>query len=647
MFRLVAYPTRSHRLGLVVPASLVCALAMAAFDPPFSTGIAAHVAATSFSKLVQGGAAFGFPGITAAVIVGSAAVLILMLAGLIFGRHRRQALAIQARRFRTLADATFEGLVFERDGRIVDVNRMMCRLAGSDAATLIGLRLADLIPGMAITPRRNEPAMEFALLLPDGQTRPVEAIWRDDFDHLGRRGHIVAIRDLSQQKAAEARIEQLANFDSLTGLATRDLFEQQLQNALDLRRQSPNGVALLYVGLDRFETLNEALGPLTGQQILLQTARRLSAIVQLADIVARLGHDEFAVIRPMTEPAGSVVLAERIVTQMALPFLVDGQPVGLTASVGVARYPADGTTAGQLMKYAALALLQAKHDGSGQWRHFEPEMDMALRTKRSLEHDLRAALREGQFSLHYQPFIAMQTGACAGYEALLRWNHPERGQISPVDFIPWAEKSGLIVPIGSWVLATACAEAVSWDNPAIISVNLSPVQFVQPGIVAIVADVLRRTGLPAERLELEITEGTLMDDTGNALRTLTALKALGVKIAMDDFGTGYSSLSYLRKFPFDKIKIDRSFISDVEDDAKAESIVQVIINLSRSLRLDVTAEGVETQPQLDMLRTHGCTFAQGFLLGRPNPAGQIGQSKRHSPVVVSQSMERLEAAFLL
>jgi diguanylate cyclase (GGDEF)-like protein len=499
---------------------------------------------------------------------------------------------------------------------------------------------------MSISPRRNEPAMEFALLLPDGRTRPVEAIWRDDFDHCGRRGHIVAIRDLYRQKAAEARIEQLANFDALTGFANRDLVEQQLQNALDLPGRSPNGVTLLHVGVDRFDTYNEALGPLAGQQILLQTARRLSGIAQGADIVARLGHDEFALIRKMAEPADSVALAERIVTQMALPFLVDEQPVGLSACVGIARCPADGTTAGEIMKYAALALLQAKHDGSGRWRHFEPGMDTALRTKRSLEHDLRAALKEGQFSLHYQPFIAMQTGACAGYEALLRWNHPERGQISPADFIPWAEKSGLIVPIGSWVLATACAEAVSWDNPAIISVNLSPAQFVQPGIVATVADVLRRTGLPAERLELEITESTLMDDTGSALRTLTALKALGVTIAMDDFGTGYSSLSYLRKFPFDKIKIDRSFISDAGDDAKAESIVKVIIALSRSLRLDVTAEGVETQPQLDMLRSHGCTFAQGFLLGRPNPAGQLGLSRRHSPLVVSQPMKRLEAAVL-
>jgi EAL domain-containing protein (putative c-di-GMP-specific phosphodiesterase class I) len=250
-------------------------------------------------------------------------------------------------------------------------------------------------------------------------------------------------------------------------------------------------------------------------------------------------------------------------------------------------------------------------------------MDLLLRTRRSLEHDLLLALRDNQFSLNYQPFVDTATLEVIGYEALLRWDHPERGRIPPTDFIPIAEECGLIVPIGSWVLSTACAEAVLWDQPLVISVNLSPAQFVQPGIVSAVADVLHQTGLSPGRLELEITEGTLMGDTQNALRILTSLKTLGVKIAMDDFGTGYSSLSYLRKFPFDKIKIDRSFISDVEDDSEAETIVQAIIAMSRSLRLDVTAEGVETKQQLSMLRALGCNFVQGYLLGRPRSAGQL------------------------
>jgi diguanylate cyclase (GGDEF)-like protein/PAS domain S-box-containing protein len=558
-------------------------------------------------------------------VTGGACFAILALAtgAFILDRHLTDRLAKEARRFRALADATFEGLIFESSGRITDVNRAMCQLAGSGASTLIGLRLADLIPGLALTQRSSDDPMEHVLLLKDGHTRPVEVLWRDVSYH---GGQVVAVRDLSRQKAAELQIDRLARFDSLTGLANRDMFDQQLHKALDQADHSKRGVAVLYLNLDRFGTVNEALGPQAAEQILVQTARRLTAMVRETDTVARMGGDEFAIIQVMAEQSwNATALAGRIVTEIGLPFSVNDQPVALTASVGMALYPADGATSQDLMKNAGLGLRQAKLDGRARWRRFEPGMDVLLRSKRSLELDLQIALKEGQFSLNYQPFVKIESEQLVGYEALLRWDHPERGRISPVEFIPIAEECGFIVEIGSWVLATACAEAVSWDNPMIVAVNLSPTQFAQPGIIATVADVLRQTGLPPERLELEITEGTLMGDTENALKILTSLKALGVKIAMDDFGTGYSSLSYLRKFPFDKIKIDRSFISDVEDDAEAETIVQTIIAMGRSLRLDVTAEGVETTRQLAMLRTHGCTFAQGYLLGRPAPAGQLGQ----------------------
>jgi diguanylate cyclase len=549
-------------------------------------------------------------------------ILALALAAFVLEEHHGHRLARAARRFRTFADATFDGIVFERDGRVADVNRAMSRLAGSDAATLVGLRLADLMPGIELTPQSGEPPVEHDVLLPDGQTRPVEVAWRDDPEW---GGHVVAIRDLSRLKAAEAQIERLARFDVLTGLANRDTFEEKLQHALALSGRGANSVALLHIGLDRFDNVYEALGPRAGEQILVQTAKRLSVLVRETDTVARLGRDQFAVIQCLIrQPSDAAALADRIVADLARPFSIDEQAIALNPDVGIALYPNDGKTTAELIRNAALARRYAKHDGHG-WRCFEPSMDRVLQANRSLEHDLLIALREGQFCLHYQPFVAIQSQDLAGYEALLRWDHPERGRVSPADFIPLAETSGLIVPIGNWVLATACAEAMSWEDPVIISVNLSPAQFVEPGIVATVADVLRRTGLPAARLELEITEGTLMDDTQNALRILNALKALGVKISMDDFGTGYSSLSYLRKFPFDKIKIDRSFISDVGDDSEAETIVQAIIALGRSLRLDVTAEGVETRQQLSMLRGHGCTFAQGYLLGRPHPADQIGQ----------------------
>jgi diguanylate cyclase (GGDEF)-like protein/PAS domain S-box-containing protein len=549
-------------------------------------------------------------------------ILTLALTASALDQHFASRLALEARRFRALADATFEGLIFEHAGQIIDVNRAMCELAGIDAASLIGRPLADLIPGMELGQTERETLLEYDVRLPNGQNMPVEILWRNAPDH-GQR--VVAVRDISRQKAAEGRIERMARYDPLTGLANRDLFEQQLHRTLAIADRSAVGVALLYVDLDRFGSVIEALGHHATGQILIQAARRLSGTVRETDAVARIGRDEFVIIQTLTElPADTAALADRIVAEMALPFTVDDHPIVVTASVGVALYPADGAVPRELIKNAALAMRQAKHDGRARWCYFETGMDVLLRTKRSLEHDLRIALQENQFSLNYQPFVDTTTLEVVGYEALLRWDHPERGRIPPADFIPLAEECGLIVPIGSWVLATACAETVSWDPKLTISVNLSPAQFLQPGIVATVADVLRQTGLPPKRLELEITEGTLMADTHNALRILTSLKALGVKLSMDDFGTGYSSLSYLRKFPFDKIKIDRSFISDLEDDTEAETIVQAIIAMSRSLRLDVTAEGVETKEQLAMLRALGCNFVQGYLLGRPRSAAQLG-----------------------
>jgi diguanylate cyclase (GGDEF)-like protein len=566
--------------------------------------------------------------LAAATAGASVLIMTLALAASVVDQRHGNRLAIEARRMQTLADATSEGIVFERDGCITDVNRAMCGLAGNDAATLIGLRVIDIIPGITFVQDTSEHPAEHTVLRSDGQTTPVEILWRHDPD---RAGHVLAIRDLSRQKAAESQIDRLARFDPLTGLANRSMFEQQLQKALALSERGAGGVALHYIDLDRFDTIDEALGPRVAEQILIQAAVRLTEVVRETDTVARLGRHEFAIIQPLTgQRSDSAAMADRIVATMVSSFLIDQQPVTLAVNIGIAFYPTDGDTAAALIKSAALARRHAKHDGHG-WRCFEPQMDILLQEKRSLERDLTIALQQGQFCLHYQPFVAVESQKLVGYEALLRWDHPTRGRIPPADFIPLAEECGLIGPIGNWVLATACAEAASWDDPVIISVNLSPAQF-KGGIVGTVADVLQRTGLPAARLELEITEGTLMDDTQNALRILTALKAMGVKLAMDDFGTGYSSLSYLRKFPFDKIKIDRSFISDAGDDPEAETIVQAIIALGRSLKLDVTAEGVETRRQLAMLNDQGCTFAQGYLLGRPHPSDQLGQHiGKHRP----------------
>ncbi len=589
-------------------------------------------------------ASAGVSQITLASATGGAALVIITLvvaASLIDWRHRER-LAKEARRFRTLADATSEGIIFERDGRIADVNRAMCRLAGNEAATLIGLPLTALIPDLTLAPGADGRAAEYLIVCADGQSTPAEVLWHDDAEHTG---HFLAVRDLSRQKAAESQIDRLARFDSLTGLANRTMFEQQLHSALARADRGGGQVALHYIDLDRFETVNETYGPRVSEQILIQAATRMSAIVSETDVAARLGSDEFTVIQPLIgHPSEAAALAERIVAEMACPFVVGEHIVSLAANIGIALSPTDGDTVLSLIKSAALARRHAKHHSHG-WRCFEPSMDVLLQERRSLELDMRAALQNGEFCLHYQPFFAIESQELAGYEALLRWDHPTRGRISPADFIPLAEECGLIVPIGNWVLATACAEAASWDDSVIISVNLSPAQFVQPGIITTVLDVLKQTNLPPVRLELEITEGTLMDDAPNALRVLTALKAVGVKLAMDDFGTGYSSLSYLRKFPFDKIKIDRSFISDVGDVAEAETIVQAIIALGRSLKLDVTAEGVETRRQLTMLRGQGCTFAQGYLLGRPHPADQLGQHRKtEQPPVTGGRQPAIESS---
>ncbi len=562
-----------------------------------------------------------FPGLKALARITRGWITAAIVCGARWVRVPLPNQALDASRLRALADTLFDGLIFERDGRITDVNRAMCRLAGSNGPTLIGLRLLDLIPDLALPARLQDQPTEKVVVLPDGRNHPVEVLWRADPDG---DGHVIAVRDIARQKAADEMIERLVRFDPLTGLANREQFLQQLQRTLAVCERGGGIVAVLVVDLDRFRVLHEMLGPAGAEHILLQTAKRLTGTVRTSDTVARLERDAFAIILVGAAHASdTVMLADRIISEMALPFSVDDQPVTLTASVGIALYPSDAAKAPDMLRAASLALRQAKQDGRGKWRLFEPAMDLQTRNKQRLESDLRDALKAGQFSLNYQPFVSVGSGDIVGYEALLRWDHPQRGRIAPADFIPLAEECGLIVPIGSWVLTTACAEAASWSDAAIIAVNLSPAQFLQPGIVDTVAAVLRQTGLAPWRLELEITEGTLMDDTRNALCILTALKALGVKIAMDDFGTGYSSLSYLRKFPFDKIKIDRSFISDVENDAEAEGIVHAIIAMSRSLRLDVTAEGVETRRQLDMLQAHGCTFAQGFLLGRPCPADQL------------------------
>jgi diguanylate cyclase (GGDEF)-like protein len=528
-------------------------------------------------------------------------------------------LAVQAQRLRALSEAASDGMVLTRAGRIAQVNPALARLMDVGPAWF-DHRLADALLDGA-WPSNSTAPEERLLILPDGRHHPVEVVARA----VGRSDEqVLAIRDLAPRKASQAHIERLTRTDLLTGVGNRQMLLETLGKTISVAERAGVGVALLRIDLDRFKTINNALGAPIADQILILAAHRLSATVREGDTVARIGGDEYGIVQPLAgSPADATALAERIIIEMQLPFEVDGQSITVGASVGVAVYPADGATAVDLMARCAHALNTAKRDGRGIWRYCEPGTDRFLREQQALMQDLGTALAGNQFYLVYQPFFDTATLQLVGYEALLRWEHPVHGAIPPTRFIPLAEECGLIVALGLWVLRTACLQAASWTSKLVVAVNLSPVQLLHENVAQRLRCLLCETGLEPSRLELEITEGVLMADTERSLRMMTALRELGVKLTMDDFGTGYSSLSYLRKFPFNKLKIDRSFISDLDQDGAAQSLVQAIIALSRSLGLEVTAEGVETPRQLAWLRDEGCGFVQGYLLGRPEPARQL------------------------
>jgi diguanylate cyclase (GGDEF)-like protein len=555
------------------------------------------------------------------VLGSTSAVLIIALwfgAARLDRRIAEQA-AMEASRLKRHAEAGFEGLIFEHGGVITDTNGAMLKLSGCDRQHLVGAHLPVVIKDLTLRSAPGQPS-EHDLMQADGMTRPVEVIWRNGPE---AGGHVIAVRDLTREKTALAQLQRMTSYDPLTGLPNRDQFERTLQQILSPTGE-PSPFALLYLDLDRFESVYENFGARASDQTLVQVAKRLAAIAVNAAVIARLGRDEFVILHPMSDSGVNVqALATRLLQDICRPFDADGQAVALTASAGIALFPEDGATSEGLVRSAATALRRAKREGRCTWRMFEAEFGRRQHEQRALEKDLAAALAGDQLALHYQTFFDAETLEPAGCEALLRWNHPLRGRIAPAEFISLAEANGLIVPMGKWVLRTACAEAVRWDRPVTVAVNVSPAQFAEASIVGDVASVLAQTGLPPNRLELEITETALMVDTRNALRLLRDLKALGVGIAMDDFGTGHSSLGNLRKFPFDKIKIDRSFISDGDDEPGAEAIVQTIVAMGNSLGLTITAEGVETPRQLAMLRSLGCTYVQGYLLARPCAGEQL------------------------
>ena len=442
----------------------------------------------------------------------------------------------------------------------------------------------------------------------------------------GRDGYLVAMVDITERRKAEARIAYMAHHDGLTNLANRELYQDRLKQALEQSQPGNKRVAVLCVDLDLFKNVNDSFGHPIGDRLLRLVADRLRSQVVGNNLAARLGGDEFAVILASdVSPNEASDFADRLIKILSAGYDIDGVEVVIGASIGIALSPGDGDTSEELMRNADMALYQAKADGGGVHHFFEREMDLQAQKRRDLELDLRRAFANGEFELHYQPLVDIAADRISGFESLLRWRHPEKGMISPADFIPVAEDIGLIVSLGEWVLREACTEAVKWPADVKVAVNLSPVQFRSRNLVQVVISALAHSGLSPTRLELEITESLFLAETEANLAILHQLRELGVSISMDDFGTGYSSLSYLRSFPFDKIKIDRSFVKDLAQRSDCVAIVRAISGLGRSLNITTTAEGVETTDQLDWLRAEGCNEVQGFLFSAAKPAAEVAQ----------------------
>ena len=546
-------------------------------------------------------------------------------------------LEVQNQRFDLAVNNMSEGLcLFDADRRLVVSNERYARMYGMQPADIKpGMLLEEILEkrvstGLYAGPDPKSYARDLFALTTAGIPGSAIREMNDGrmivvkYQPVPGKGWVSTHEDVTEQRRVQERIAHMAHHDGLTNLVNRVLLRERLGAALaDV--DSGKSLAVLCLDLDRFKEINDALGHACGDALLKGIAERLRSCVRDTDTVARIGGDEFAVIQIGGEqPRDAETLATRLIGLLSAPVDALGHQLTVSTSVGIAIAPSDGTEVDQLLRNADLALYRAKSDGRSTYRFFEPEMDRQMQARRKVENDLRKALHNGEFELHYQPIANLERDAICGVEALLRWNHAERGRISPVEFIPLAEETGLIVPIGEWVLRQACRDAAGWPDHLRVAVNVSAAQFKSPNLAAAVINALAASGLVPQRLELEITESVMVEEADAAYATLTQLHDLGVHIAFDDFGTGYSSLSNLRKLPFDKIKIDRSFIADLsETNTDAVAVVRAIASLGISLGKATTAEGVETREQLEMVRAEGCTEAQGYFVGKPRRAAEI------------------------
>jgi diguanylate cyclase (GGDEF)-like protein len=577
------------------------------------------------------------------LVIAVVSILILMFAlgGTYLDLRDRKRSAAETQRMRGLADAAVEGLIVSKDQIIVTANRSFMDLVDVPQNLLAGRHLFDFFSPVAVARLAEEPdaTLETDLFTAAGAKLPVEVILRQ-VDFGGTPHQAIAVRDLSARRTAEEHIRFLAHHDALTGLPNRASFARTLDEEIARARRTGQKFAVLALDLDRFKEVNDLFGHPAGDALLQRVGRALPAALEGHGSAARLGGDEFAVL---ISNVGSSDRAGRVAETIFETFrkASDENPSGavIATSIGIALYPDNADDAEQLMSHADTALYRAKQDGRGIYRMYENAMGAQVRDRRLLEHDLRQAIGRNQLRLVYQPQVDIQTGEVTGFEALVRWSHPQRGEVSPSEFVPIAEESGLILQIGEWVLRTACTEAATWSGNLTIAVNVSAVQIHAPAFAHTLHEVLVETGLRPSRLEVEITETALVRDMVRAVTTLRQIKALGVEIAMDDFGTGYSSLANLRAFPFSKIKVDQSFIRSVDQNDQSAAIVRAVLGLGSGLNVPVVAEGVERPEELAFLRGEICQAAQGYLLSRPHEIGRFADIVQGRATRLAQPFE--------
>jgi diguanylate cyclase (GGDEF)-like protein/PAS domain S-box-containing protein len=564
-------------------------------------------------------------------------------------RNAVQALREAERRYRGLFDNAIEGIFrTTAEGHYLDANPALAQIYGFDSTAELIASLRDIGRQLYVDPQRREEFMR--IMRARGSVSGFESqvyrkngdiIWisenaRAVYDEDGRLvGYEGTAEDITERKLYQARIEQQANYDTLTGLANRSLLQDRLEQALLVAgsHNSPVGtqLAVAFVDLDRFKYINDSLGHHVGDELLKTMADRLESCVRECDTVARLGGDEFVVLLTgHSAPDQIRVIVERMLAVVTQPWITEHGEFNVSCSIGVALYPSDGTDAQTLLKHADSAMYRAKESGRNNFQFFTRELNALMTERLAMESSLRRALERNQFMLHYQPRVDLSTGRIIGAEALIRWQLPEQGVVPPAKFIPLAEETGLIVPIGKWVLKEACAQNKAWQDagltPIVVSVNVSARQFRQDNLVRTVSEVLEETGLEPRYLELELTESMVMHDAPQLVAMLGELKRLGVQIAVDDFGTGYSSLSYLKRFPVDRLKVDRSFVEHLATDADDAAIVRAIITLGHNLGLKVVAEGVELAEQVEFLRLNCCDEAQGFIYCQPVEGSELAAS---------------------